>query len=124
MKRFFTVLVCFALLSSLLGCAPATGEMTCEGIYVKAANGQHILIDNTDDGEQFFLLRLAENCRSLDGLETGDHIKITVAALAYENVKFSERRVLDWSKASSVHTNVPQTTLDQINDMTAQYESK
>lgn len=124
MKHFFAFLVCFALLSSLLGCAPATGEMTYEGIYVKAANGQHILIDNTDDGEQFFLLNLAEDCRSMDELETGDNIKITVACLAYENVKFSERRVLDWSKASSGHTNVPQTALDQINEMTAQYESK
>ncbi len=124
MKRFFTLLVCFALLSSLLGCTPATGEMTYEGIYVKAANEQHILIHSTDDGEEFFLLRLAENCRSLDGLETGDYIKITVVCLADENVKFSERRVLDWSKELSGHTNVSQVTLDQINDMAAQYENE
>lgn len=124
MKRFFTLLVCFALLSPLLGCTPVTGEMTYEGIYVKAANEQHILIHSTDDGEEFFLLQLAENCSSLDELKIGDHIKITVACLAYENVEFSERCVLNWSKAIFGHTNVSQVTLDQINDMVAQYESE
>ena len=124
MKRVLTLLVCFALLSSLFGCIQATGEMTYEGIYVKAANGQHILIHSTDDSEEFFLLQVAENCKSLDKLKTGDKIKITVACLAYEDVEFSERRVLDWSKALFGHTDVPQATLEQIEDLLAQYNSQ
>ena len=124
MKRVLTLLVCFALLSSLFGCVQATGEMTYEGIYVKAANGQHILIHSTDDSEEFFLLQVAENCKSLDKLKTGDKITITVGCLEYEDVEFSERCVYDWSKALFGHTDVPQATLEQIEDLLAQYNSQ
>lgn len=124
MKRFLTLLVCFVLLSSLFGCTPATGEMTYEGIYVKTANVQHILIHSTDDGEEFFLLQAAKNCKSLDSLDTGDKITITVASLAYETAELSERSVLDWSKSLSEHTDVPQTTLEHIHDLLSQSESK
>ncbi len=123
MKRVLALLVCFALLSSFFGCRPATGEMIYSGIYVKAENGQHILICSTDDGEEYFLLQEAENCKSLDRLKTGDKIKITVACLAYEDVEFSERRVLDWSKVLFGHTDVSQSTLEHIEDLVAQYES-
>lgn len=124
MKRILSLVVCFALLSSLIGCTRVTGGCVYEGIYVKAANGQHILIHSTNNGEEFFLLQLEENCKSLDKLKTGDKIKITVACLAYEDVKFSERRVLDWSKVLFGHTNVSQATLDHINNLVAQYESQ
>lgn len=122
MKRVLALLVCFVLLSALFGCTPATGEMTYEGTYVKAANGQHILIHSTDDGEEYFLLR-EEDCKSLSKLKTGDKIKITVACLAYEDVEFSERGVLDWSKVLFGHTNVSQETLEHIEELVAQYES-
>lgn len=124
MKRFLALLVCFALLSSLFGCTQATGEMTYEGIYVKTENEQHILIHSTDDGEEFFLLRAAEDCESLDALETGDNIKITVACLAYESVEFSERNVRNWSKSLSGHTDVSQATLEHIHDLVAQYAGR
>lgn len=119
MKRFFTLLVCLTLLFTLFGCTPATGEMTYTGIYVKAANGEHILINSTDSGDEFFLLQAAGSCKSFDTLETGDKITITVASLAYETVELSERSVLDWSKSLSGHTDVTQTTLDHINDLLA-----
>lgn len=122
MKRILTLLVCFALLSSFTGCLKQpSGEMSYEGIYVKAANGQHILIHTSDNGTAFYLLEEVENCKSLDKLKTGDKIKITVACLPYEDAEFSERRVYDWSKALFGHTDVPQATLTQIEDLLAQY---
>lgn len=124
MKRILILLVCFLLLSSLFGCMQATGETTYEGIYVKASSGQHILIHIGNDGEEFFLLQVADNCKSLDELKAGDKIKITVPCLAYEDVDFSERHVLDWSKALFGHTNVSQATLEQIEDLLAQYNSQ
>ncbi len=121
MKRVLALVVCFALLSALFGCTQATGLMSYEGIYVKAANGQHILIHSTEDGEEYFLLR-EEDCKSLSKLKTGDKIKITVACLAYEDAEFSERGVLDWSKALFGHANVSQATREHIENLVAQYE--
>lgn len=87
-------------------------------------NAEKKLIHSTDDGEEFFLLRAAEECESLDALETGNNIKITVACLAYESVEFSERNVLNWSKSLSGHTDVSQTTLEHIHDLVAQYAGR
>lgn len=124
MKRIFTLLLCFAILAALCGCVQVTGEMKYSGIYVKTADGQHILIRSTEDGEEYFLLHERENCKSLDKLKTGDKIKITVACLAYEDVEFSERGVYDWSKVLFGHTDVSQETLDHIEELLAQYTAQ
>ena len=125
MKRILALVVCFILLSSFAGCLkPQTGGWIYEGIYVKAANGQHILIHSSDNGTEFYLLEEAENCKSLDKLKTGDKITIKVGCLAYEDAEFSERCVYDWSKALFGHTNVSQATLEQIEDLLAQYNSQ
>lgn len=125
MKRIVCILACFLLLCACTGCLkPQTGGFVYEGTYVKAANGQHILIHSSDDGTEFFLLQAAENCKSLDKLKTGDKIKITVGCLAYEEAEFSERHVYDWSKSLFGRTDVPQATLEQIETLLAQYNSQ
>ncbi len=121
--HFLALLVCFALLSSLSGCMPATGEMTYAGICSPphpAAGSilrRHLCFRSECVVHSLFWHKY------LDKLKTGDKITIKVICLAYEDVEFSERRLLNWSKDLFGHTNVSKASLQHIENLVAQYES-
>lgn len=114
MRYNLKYMICLVCLLGLTGCSPSTGEMTYTGTYVKASQGQNVLICTTENGTGYFLLQKAKDCKDFDNLETGDEITIYVPCIAYEDEILSERTVYKYEKKFGGHTDVSQMVLDDI----------
>lgn len=121
MKRIIGYMICLISFLGLCSCSQ-TGEMTYTGTYVKTIQGQSVLICSIDNGEEYFLLQQAEDCKAFDSLKTGDKITIYVPCLAYEDGIFTERTVYRWEKKLFGHTDVSQSVLDNIEGLLANTE--
>ena len=117
MRHNLKFLICMASLLGLLGCSPSTGEMAYTGVYVKASQGQNVLICTTENGTGYFLLQRAEDCKDFETLRTGDEITIYVPCLAYEDEILSEMTVYKWEKKLFGHTDISQMVLDDIEEL-------
>lgn len=117
MKRVWVCLLCLIVLLAFCGCVRETGYWSYTGIYVKTSQGEHVLIHNASGKQEYFVLNPAEGCRSLDQLQTGDQITIKVPCVSYDEAELSERTVYKWERKLLGRTDVPQATLDFIENL-------